>query len=279
MDLQLTPTLEAMSLEAKSNPFEMMNSMVKNHLKAFSKETSSQLRSTATKLLSLASITRNDIKLHGKIASNYINKQDYLTNASITLPIPMGLTLSYREYAEILSNAWVLSRDFAERSITQVDQYVSTLLAYPDKLGIVEENSMIQAIKFNTNDISLIKLKLEKAFDTKVNAETRPFGELFERNADFTSTIDTVAKLSNDYANRDNKKLNSQVNQLAEKSSLLFQRINNDQFNAKNKTASNIADVLHHTASEVEFYAAISQLIEDLLGRFDTAVKTISQMK
>lgn len=277
MDLEFTPSLEAMKLETMANPFAMLNPVVKNHLKAFTKDTAGVLRQTGLKLLSLTKLHKYDLTLQTKVTIQKLNKSDYMDNASYMVPVPLGLNIMYRDYITQLQEAWIVSRDFAEQSIAKVDQYISTVLAYPDRLGVVEENAMVQAITFNTAKIDAYKLGFEKSFDNKHTVEMKPFGEVYSRNKDFEEVSNMVVTLSKDYSNRDNKKLNSLVNQLAEKSSLLHTRVSQGKLNITTQTAEHIATVLSQTAQEVEFYASVSQMIEELLGKYGDVVRTLDQ--
>ena len=271
--MQLKPSLETLRLEALANPFEMLNPVVKAQLTAFSKNTSESFRTVGTKLLSLTKIYKVNDTLKFNVVKQQLSKSDYVEHTSIMLPVPEGLNIPLADYIDLLSNAWAMSRDFSEKSIDQVDTYLSTIISYPGRMGIVEETSMMEAIHFSTDKIEATKLTLDKAFDTKKPRQSIPYGELFERDKDFELAGDAIMSLAKDYGTRDNKKLTNKVNQLAEKASLLHTRVKQGKLNITTKTAENIASVLHQSATALEFYAALSQLIEEMISKFVTILE------
>lgn len=276
MSITVNPSLETLRLEALANPFEMLNPVVKAHLSAFTKSTAETMRSSSIKLLSLTKLHKTNNTLKYTVVKQQLSKSDYIEHTDIMLPIPTGLNIPLVDYIDLLSSAWVMSRDFAEKTIKYADEYVSTIIAYPGRMGHLEENSMVEVIPFHTDKIEAVKLTLDNAFEKTKPRQERCYGDLFARDKDFLDTVETYFQLSRDYGTRDNKTLVNRVNQLAEKSSLLHTRIKQGKLDITTKTAENLSRVLDLTAMEVEFYAAISQLIEEIMAKFSTILEVVN---
>lgn len=274
--LEVKPSLETLNVERLANPFEMINPVVKGQLQEFTKGTSETLRSVGKQILNLAPFKALPKTTMLNLVVHKLEKRDYTVNMDMQLPIPNGLISPLDEYAYLLQESWVVARDFAERSISRVDDYISTIISHPERLGHITETSLIEAMQFNESRIESFKLRMENSFSKTKQSELATFGQLFKRNKDFHSFGEAVILLAKDYDTRNNTQLKNHVDKLSEKSSLLHTKIKQGKININNSTAANIALVLHKTAVEVDFYASLCVLIEELILKFGEMLNSIS---
>ena len=251
-----TPNLNLIAIESASNPFTMMNSVVGHHLGSLSEAVSEQLTSISKRLAQMETLV--PARLMNRSVKSRIEKANFTDLAGVNVPVPKGLQGSLLHLTHELTQIYGIYEDILETTIEPTDEYLSKVMAHPDKLGSLIEEKRYKDIKTRQADSDQFKAHMAELFDPQSSNESLPYSKAFSRNTDYVTFQKQISDLARLYKNRETTKVTKAVNQLAMKSDMLYNRIQKEDIRGlTNGIANDVAVLLNQVAYEIDMYSSI----------------------
>lgn len=252
-------------LEARANPFTMINPQIKENLLNLTANLGESLTSVSKSLFQSENIRGVSIDLYA--TKKAIGRHEYMDVRSVKMPVPEGFKGRYAEYTDLLFTTFGGMGDLVKDVLVPVNDALSLLVANPERATGVTGDSLLRAITYPESTIEEFKGQIPVFFEVNGTDEYQPFGDVFERNKDLVTFIEQVIKLSKVYDKRQTTDILKHINYLNEVSDLLYVRLKSGQLTEiQNKQADMAAQMLSKAAHCVEVYAALCTLIEQLLA-------------
>ena len=250
-------------LEARANPFTMINPQIKDNLLNLTSNVTDTLNSVSKSLFQTK--VNHGLNLDMNVAKKTMAKHEYLDVRLVNVPVPEGFKGNYLEYVVMLQDVFAGMGDLVDDVLTPVADGLSLLVAHPERATGVTSDAILKSITYPNQIMDEFTVKIEEVFVKNGTNESLPFGDLFERNKDLMTFIEKVITLSKVYDRRPTPQIIEKIAYLNEVSDLLYVRLKNGQLTEiQNKQADMAAQMLSQAARCVEVYAAICVLIEQL---------------
>lgn len=252
-------------LEARANPFTMINPQIKENLLNLTSSVTDTLTSVSKSLFQTK--VNHGLNLDMNVAKKTMAKHEYLDVRLVNIPVPEGFKGNYLEYATMLQDVFAGMSDLVADVLTPVSDGLSLLVAHPERATGVTSDTILKSITYPHQVMDELTVKMEEFFIKNGTEESLPFGDLFERNKDLMTFIEKSITLSKVYDRRPTPQIIEKIAYLNEVSDLLYVRLKNGQLTEiQNKQADMAAQMLSQAARCVEVYAALCVLIEQLFS-------------
>lgn len=260
-----TASANLIGLEARANPFTMINPQIKENLLNLTTNVTTTLSSVSKSLFQTK--VNNGLRLDISAARKTMGRHEYLDVRVVKVPVPAGFNGRYLEYVTLLDKTFDDLGDLVDDVLTPVAEALSLLIAHPERATGVTSDKLLSTITYPTQAMDDFTTKTNTFFVKNATEEAQPFGNLFERNADMITFIEQAVTLSKVYDKRDTTLIIAKIAYLNEVSDLLYVRLKNGQLTeVQNKQADMAAQMLSQAARCVEIYAALCVLIEQLFA-------------
>lgn len=257
-------------LEARANPFTMINPQIKDNLLNLTANVTETLSSVSKSLFHTK--VNHGLNMDVSAARKTVGRHEYLDVRVVKVPVPAGFKGNYLEYVLMLQNTFNGMTDLVDDVLTPVSDALSLLVSHPERATGVTSDKLLKSITYPLQTMDDFTTQMSVFFVKNATEEAQPFGELFERNNDMVGFIEKTIMLSKVYDKRPTPLIISKIAYLNEVSDLLYVRLKNGQLTeVQNKQADMAAQMLSQSARCVEMYAALCVLIEQLFA-YATAV-------
>ena len=262
------------ALEARANPFTMINPQIKENLLNLTARVTETLSDVSKSLFQTR--VNHGLSLDMNVAKRTMNQHNYLDVRLVKVPVPEGFKGKYLDYTNMLTESFVGMSGLVDEVLTPVADAMSLLVAHPERATGVTSDSMLKAINYPTDTMDNFTSEMSEFYVKNGTDEAQPFGELFERNKDLTSFIEKVVSLSKIYDRRPTTQIIEKISYLNEVSDLLYVRLKSGQLTEiQNKQADMAAQMLSQAARCVEMYAALCVLVEQLFAFTGTVYRHV----
>lgn len=260
-----TGSAALIGLEARTNPFTMINPQIKENLLNLTSSVTDTLNSVSKSLFQTK--VNHGLNLDMNVAKKTMAKHEYLDVRLVNVPVPEGFEGSYLEYVTMLQEVFAGMGDIVDDVLVPVSDALSLLVAHPERATGVTSDAMLKSITYPHQVMEEFTVKMEEFFVKNGTDESKPFGDLFERNKDLMTFIEKSITLSKVYDRRPTPQVIEKIAYLNEVSDLLYVRLKNGQLTEiQNKQADMAAQMLSQASRCVEMYAALCVLIEQLFS-------------
>lgn len=260
-----TGSAALIGLEARTNPFTMINPQIKENLLNLTSSVTDTLNSVSKSLFQTK--VNHGLNLDMNVAKKTMAKHEYLDVRLVNVPVPEGFKGSYLEYVTMLQEVFAGMGDIVDDVLVPVSDALSLLVAHPERATGVTSDAMLKSITYPHQVMEEFTVKMEEFFVKNGTDESKPFGDLFERNKDLMTFIEKSITLSKVYDRRPTPQVIEKIAYLNEVSDLLYVRLKNGQLTEiQNKQAVMAAQMLSQASRCVEMYAALCVLIEQLFS-------------
>lgn len=270
-----TGSATLIGLEARANPFVMINPQVKDNLLTLTSNVTDTLASAAKSLFQTTSV--NGINLDARASKKTMERHQYLDVRMVKVPVPEGFNGPYVGYVNLLLSSLSGMDDLVKDVLSPVNDALSLLVAHPERATGTTGDALLKSVNYPENTIKEYTNGVSTFFTLNGTDEFKSFGEVFDRNKDFVTFIEEAIKLSNLYARRPIVDILKHINYLNEVSDLLYIRLKSGQLTeVQNKQADMAAQMLSHASRCVELYGSLCTLIEQLLTYAGTVYRHVT---
>lgn len=276
--------VDAISMEAFSNPLKGITSTIKDKLHILS----SHMNTTITNAMPKFGRLNFDPKVfHSRTLKvkeiKHIIDTDYYALRNVTVEISAGFRGKYPEYGLFLKNKLDVYTATTRKSIERLHNYVLKAIGKPDILSAATDVDY-DNIKFNKAEAEDFKVQMNKFYNHKLNAQYAPIGSLFDSNKDIESFylvhLDAIFD-SIWNANKEMVYVLEQYKNMMKSVDLLFVRIEQkpEVFNMNNVNAERLSSLFYEAAKELEMFSALLNLGTQFLSSVDDCILKLKEIK
>jgi hypothetical protein len=199
-------------------------------------------------------------------ADNYMR----LRNKKVV--VPKGLHVTYLEHLKSLHVSQKHIDGLFDDVLIPIEKFLGALLHNPDNLKGQREAGIVQDVI--DRDVESVQKEVAKDF-SRDQAEQRLYGELIGRQSDWMKISSSFNDLSESLAVITREEVLKYVTNIGELLETLIGRLEEDpEVYASNGVGiSNMAKVAYAVASEVEYYALHSYMVEGLQVSIENATE------
>lgn len=196
-------------------------------------------------------------------ADKILKNIDYLTVRKMRVIVPKGLNTTFLKHLETLH----LSQDLVDKlfgeTLNPCNLLLARLLSDPDSLRSQRESKAFNAIVLH--DFEPVRKRLVSEF-SKDGAERRLYGEVIERQTDWSLVISTYNELVTRFSRINLDDVLKSVRQISDQMDRLIENMETDPnvYAASGLTISSLAKLAHSIATEVEHFAMHGFMIEQM---------------
>lgn len=212
-----------------------------------------------------------NIGLLNENAFQKLSKADnYMRLRNKKVVVPKGLKVSYLEHLKTLHVSQNHVNGLFTDVLIPIEKFLGLLLHNPDNLKGNREAGVIDDVV--ARDVESVQKEVSKDF-SRDQAEQRAYGELVGRQSDWIKISRSFNDLSEALAVITREEVLKYVTSIGELLETLIERLEEDPevYSANGVGISNMAKVAYAVASEVEYYALHSFMVEGLQTSIENA--------
>lgn len=252
--------------EETPNPFQIFTPGSKLSFSQITEKTYKGFNSIGkTTLAPLVSF--NPFSSDSRILRGLVDGNDYMDLAQINVVVPPGFKDDLLGYAKLLRSIFETVSELDTEVLEPVQQALTQTIGSNKEMGVATIDRYRHTVQFHTDDIAEFKESLKTHFNVDNSAETLRFASAFKRMRDyvvFNEELDQLIKL---LKKSNTSAIANKVRDISESSNLLNLRLKQGKLeHLRDAQAEFITSILIQTASEVEFYAALLTMIQQLLS-------------
>lgn len=250
----------------KPNPFQIFTPGSKLSFSQITEKTYQGFNTISkTTLLPLASY--NPFSSDARMLRTIANSNDYLDMAQINIVVPPGFKSDLLGYARLVHSMFETISELDTDVLEPVQQAMTQTIGTNIEMGVATIDRYRHNVRFHTAEITEFKESLLEHFDVDNTNEVLHLSKAFRRMQDyvlFNEELDKVMKLlkgSNTAA------IAKRVSQISETSNLLNLRLKQGKLeHLRDAQAEFITSLLIQASAEVEFYAALVTMMQQLVS-------------
>lgn len=207
---------------------------------------------------------------------NWINQNDYLNLAEISVYAPVGLKCSLIEYIEALEKTLSHMVGIETELLDPILASLGTYLNSPQQLKSSSFKVKGKLLNIKVDDVSAPVAKL---FDPREKSDTIPYKQAFRRNGDLEVVSERLMALQDNINRVNTKSVEEKVSEIFKQVKYIVDTIKSDEFEEEfgevsKNTTRQMADVVYQAATWVEYFAVFQhQLLTLSTAMADTDKK------
>lgn len=235
-----------------------------------------KLKSLVTNFFSRDQI---DFALFDERKYNTLTKNiDYMQVRRQRVIVPKGLSTTYAEYLKSLHKAQDTVDLLLSETLHPFERYLAALLHDPDQLKTQSKADIDTTYKLH--DLDAVKKEISKNF-SKDQAEKREYGELVARQNEWPVILKDFNRLVERVSLVPRSQVLEVVTAITEHLDILAVRMKESpsEYAPSGMTVKSLADISFAMASEVEYYAMHSFMIESLQSSIEYCTEMLETKK
>lgn len=215
----------------------------------------------------------SQLNLLNENAFRKLSKSDnYMRLRNKKVIVPKGLNVSYLDHLKSLHVSQKHVDGLFDEVLIPIDKFLGALLNNPDNLKGSREAEVVNRVV--ERNVEGVQKEVAKDF-SRDQAEQRTYGELIGRQSDWTKISGSFNDLSESLSVLTREAVLKYVVGIGELLEVLIQRLEEDPeiYAANGVGIANMAKVAYAVASEVEYYALHSYMVEGLQVSIENATE------
>lgn len=223
------------------------------------------------------SSTRVSLFMPDKKLEKEITTRNYTDIRNVTVFIPVGMSSTWLEYLSHLEPGIEIAGLVKQEVLEPLKVYLAFLLSEPERLSNALESMQAKKVKLHKDEIAAVKAGIAQCFSSKSEEPMVPYGKVFLRNAEWADTCSKIRTLSDKMAKINTADLVDASDELGKSLDKLYMRMKTEPevFVMSNITATEISELIFHSAKELEFVAAISTMLQVAEVAIDDTMKKL----
>jgi hypothetical protein len=202
--------------------------------------------------------------------SRNIKNVNYTTLMPVTVYTPMGLSVPYLDFLDVLEKAQNIVDLIPKETLQPFARWIAIQLSNPERLAGLQSERQVDGFKIH--DIASVKAELAKCLSGDVRTEV-PFSDVFRKSGDWDNAAHKANALNERVSAVGTKALLETVATITESLDTLLKRIHEDPvtYRTSGNAMKVIATLCTAMADECEFYSVYRyQLLATLTALNDT---------
>ncbi len=262
-------------LRTQANAISLESMAPAQFLSAVTKRLPAFVDSVTNYLKGLFNFDKKLVPFAGTTAVNTeVRKTNYTTLMDLSIPIPVGLKVTYPEYLKVLEECNQAAIALLIDVVEPFGVYIGTLLSDPDKLAMVRNEKSLNNIRFH--DLDKLADKLSKCFDLNKGLSEVAFGDVFKNNAQYLTAVQDLEAMTEQLSKINVPQLMARINEINGMMISLSDRIeNNPDVSVSGTTLKAIAEISYGVAKECEFFSTQTYHLLQVSECFDAIQKKL----
>lgn len=248
------------------NPFQMFTPGSKLSFSQITEKTYKGFTSISKGALTpLASF--NPFSSDARLLKGFVDSNDYLDIATINIVVPPGFKGDLLTYTQLLKRMFDIVAKLDEDVLAPVQDAVTQTIGSNKEMGVATIDRYRHKVLFHTNEITEFKTNLQSHFVVGDTNETIRFSKAFTRLRDYVMFNEELDKMGRVLKDSSTAKIAKRVQEISETANLLNMRLKQGKLeHLRDAQAEFVTSLLIQAATEVEFYAALVTMIQQLFS-------------
>lgn len=201
----------------------------------------------------------------GRLISEFTESTTFLDTSSINIMVPPGFKGSLLNYSKLLSNMFTVMSHLDEEVLEPTQNALAETVGSNKQMGIITMDKYSRDLLLHTDQIATFKNDLATFFDTDTTNETLKFPAAFDRFKDLEGFTEIIRELQKTIKKAPTADIAKRVEAISKSANLLNLRLKQGKLeHLRNTQAEFISSLLIKASTEVEFYAALVTMINQL---------------
>lgn len=221
----------------------------------------------------VAGFSNRDFTISSSRVNEIVENRKYNTIQFTKVPVPVGLSVDWITFIEVLSELSKTADSLYDRSLYPFSQFVGSILNNPEKL---------QQASFRPNisltDITALQTKLGRCLKAG-SRDKIEYGKVFRRNQDLVIVRDTLTEMVEQHKIINPSMIAESVKKLDGNLELLMDKIKdpNEPYRMTPQKVKELADICYVLANEVEVYSIYTVLLEQAVVAINKTIDLVEK--
>lgn len=203
----------------------------------------------------------------GKLISEFTDSGSFLDMNSVNIVVPAGFEGSLLHYSNLLLSMFTTLATLDDDVLKPTQEALSQTIGSKQQMGIIAMDTYRRDILLHTQAIDAFKADIKTFFNPESTGEVMKFTEAFDRFKDLELFSKKVAEIISVVNKAPTADISKRIDAISKTANKLNLRVKQGKLeHLRNTQAEFISELLVNAAQEVELYAALLTMIEQLIS-------------